>query len=419
MGGLAVFKDPRALLELLKDTYREWSEDQASRLAAALAYYTAFSIAPLLLITIAVAGLVFGREAAQGRIVGQLEGVMGPAAGAIETSLANSQDTGASTLSAIIGLATLIWSASSLFGQLQESLNTIWEVAPDPNAGLVATLRRRFLSMTMVLGVGFVLLVSLVVTAGVSAVGAFFGNLLPGGAFLWEIVNLVLSFLVITLLFAAIYKILPDVTVAWNDVWIGSTVTALLFTVGKLLIGLYLGHVSIGSTFGAAGSLLVFLVWVYYSAQILFFGAEFTQVYARRYGSRIVPAEGAIALTDKARAQQEMPVPETLEKTVEQAPAAQSEGEPAGISATRPSPGHDQRETVNPDGDSTRDRRTVRAKRRSRGDGVTKGAPDVVKKLMWAGVVSGSMAVGALVAHRASAEIWRVIFHEDPPTKDV
>jgi membrane protein len=183
MGGLAVFKDPRALLELLKDTYREWSEDQASRLAAALAYYTAFSIAPLLLITIAVAGLVFGREAAQGRIVGQLEGVMGPAAGAIETSLANSQDTGASTLSAIIGLATLIWSASSLFGQLQESLSTIWEVAPDPNAGLVTTLRRRFLSMTMVLGVGFVLLVSLVVTAGVSAVGAFFGNLLPGAPF--------------------------------------------------------------------------------------------------------------------------------------------------------------------------------------------------------------------------------------------
>jgi hypothetical protein len=196
----------------------------------------------------------------------------------------------------------LIWSASSPFGQLQESLNTIWEVAPDPNAGVLATIKRRFLSMTMVLGVGFVPLVSLVVTAGVSAVRAFFGNLLPGGAFLWQIVNSCLSFAVITLLFAAIYKVLPDVTVAWSDVWIGSAVTALLFTVGKLIIGLYLGHASIGSTFGAAGSLLVFLVWVYYSAQILFFGAEFTQVYARRFGSRIVPAEGAVALTEEGRA---------------------------------------------------------------------------------------------------------------------
>src|SRR4051812_39089126 len=157
MQNLSMFKDPRALLELLKETYHDWSEDKASRLAASLAYYTAFSVAPLLLITIAVAGLVFGREAAQGRIVGQLQGLMGPAAGAIETTLANSQDTSTGTISAIIGFATLIWSASSLFGQLQEALNTIWEVAPDPKASIVATLKRRFLSMTMVLGVGFVL----------------------------------------------------------------------------------------------------------------------------------------------------------------------------------------------------------------------------------------------------------------------
>jgi membrane protein len=386
---LTVFKDPRALFSLLKDTYSDWSEDKASRLAAALAYYTAFSIAPLLLITIAVAGLVFGREAAQGRIVGQLEGVMGPAAGAIETSLANSQDTSAGTLSAIIGLATLVWSASSLFGQLQESLNTIWEVAPDPNAGLVATLRRRFLSMTMVLGVGFVLLVSLVVTAGVSAVGTFFGDLLPGGAFLWQIVNFLLSFAVIMLLFAAIYKVLPDVTVDWSDVWIGSAVTALLFTVGKLLIGLYLGHASIGSTFGAAGSLLVFLVWVEYSAQILFFGAEFTQVYARRYGSRIVPAEGAVALDEESRAQQGMPARETVERA-----AAVQSGH--GLATPLPHQPHaTRRSTGNPldanragvmeSGSRTETNTNSHAvsnatgsghKRRPRGSGGTKGAPN-------------------------------------------
>jgi membrane protein len=433
MHGLAVFKDPRALLELLKEAYRDWSEDKASRLAAALAYYTAFSVAPLLLITIAVAGLVFGREAAQGRILGQLEGLMGPAAGAIETSVANSQDPGAGTLSAIIGIATLIWSASSLFGQLQESLNTIWEVAPDPNAGIVATLKRRFLSMTMVLGVGFVLLVSLVVTAGVAAVGNFFGSLLPGGAFLWQIVNVGLSFAVVTLLFAAIYKVLPDVTVAWGDVWIGSAFTALLFTVGKLLIGLYLGHASVGSTFGAAGSLLVFLVWVYYSAQILFFGAEFTQVYARRYGSRIVPAEGAVALTEETRAQQGMPARET----VEQAAAAQSGREPTAVRQSRSgetrSHGTDapvhangavvgangRKAEASADGHAIGNRGGSNNKRRPRGSGGTKGAPNTVKKLMWAGVVSGAMAVGTLAARRASAEIWRGIFHEDPPSKDI
>jgi membrane protein len=414
MHGLAVFKDPRALLELLKEAYHDWSEDKASRLAAALAYYTAFSVAPLLLITIAVAGLAFGREAAQGRIVGQLQGLMGPAAGAVETALANAQDPGAGALSAIIGLATLIWSASNLFGQLQETLNTIWEVAPDPDAGIVATLKRRFLSMTMVLGVGFILLVSLVVTAGVAVAGNFFSSVLPGGAVLWQVVNFSLSFAVTTLLFAAIYKVLPDVTIAWSDVWIGSAVTALLFTVGKLLIGLYLGHASVGSTFGAAGSLLVFLVWVYYSAQILFFGAEFTQVYARRYGSRIVPAEGAVAVTEEARAQQGMPDRES----VEQAAATRSGHEsPAASAPDRP--GKAASDGTGALAAGRGNGAEASTKRRPRGSGGTKGAPDAVKKLMWAGVVSGSMAIGTLAAHRASAEIWRAIFHEDPPTRDV
>src|SRR5215207_1249297 len=173
MQALQLFKDPRALFAVLKETYSDWSEDKATRLAAALAYYTAFSIAPLLLISISVAGLVFGREAAQGQVFAQLQGLLGAdAAETIQTSIAKSQGTGASTFSAIIGIAMLIWSASGLFSQLQDALNTIWEVAPDPNAGMLATVKRRFLSMTMVLGIGFLLLVSLVLSAGIAAVGS-------------------------------------------------------------------------------------------------------------------------------------------------------------------------------------------------------------------------------------------------------
>jgi membrane protein len=434
MDGLALVKNPRALLAILKETYGDWSEDKASRLAAALAYYTAFSVAPLLLISIAVAGLVFGREAAQGQIFAQLNGLLGTdGASAIQTGIANSDKAGAGTFSAIIGIATLIWSASALFGQLQDSLNTIWEVQPDPKAGLVTTVKRRFLSMTMVLGIAFVLLVSLVLSAGLSAVGGLLGDVLPGGNIIWQGVNFLVSFAIVTALFAAMYKVLPDATIDWSDVWIGAAVTALLFTIGKVLIGLYLGHASIGSTFGAAGSLLVFLVWVYYSAQILFFGAEFTQVYARRYGSRIVPADGAVALTDEARAQQGIPEREKLEQAAAlqagDAPVAsngrsravngQHAGEPKHATAVV---GRTNGKDSVVSAEAERGKMSVAPRsgeRKPRGSGGTKGAPDAVKKLMWAGVVSGTMAVGTIAARRASAEIWRGIFHEEPPTKDV
>jgi hypothetical protein len=256
---------------------------------------------------------------------------------------------------------------------------------------------------------------------------------LPGGNVVWQVLNFVVSFGVVTALFAAIYKVLPDAEIAWSDVWVGAAVTALLFAVGKLLIGLYLGHASVGSTFGAAGSLLVFLVWVYYSAQILLFGAEFTQVYARRYGSRIVPSEGAVALTDEARAQQGIPEREQ----VEQAAAMQSAAEPimAGVRSNGQNgrrAGAARRAAViqhSPNGNGRMARADGEAgkmsvapadrKPRQRGSGGTKGAPDTVKKLMWAGVVSGTLAVGTMAARRASAEIWRGIFHEDPPTKNV
>lgn len=432
MKGTEVVTNPRALFDVLKESYSEWSEDQAARLAAALAYYTAFSIAPLLLLIISIAGLVFGREAAQGQVFAQLQGLLGPdAASAIQEGIANSSDPGAGTISVIIGLVTLIWSASNVFSQLQDALNTIWEVKADPDAGILTTVRRRFLSMTMVLGIGFLLLVSLMVSAGVAAVGAFFSGVLPGGAVVWQALNFLLSFGVVALLFAAIYKVLPDVTISWSDVWIGAAVTALLFTVGKLLIGLYLGHASVGSTFGAAGSLLVFLVWVYYSSQILFFGAEFTQVYARRYGSRIVPAEGAVPLTAEARAEQGIPKDEHVEQ------AARANGQPKTskepVVAGRANGAHTNGHAVlstqgasNGAAHAESQKMTTRAAKQAggaspqpAGEGGTKGAPDAVKKAMWAGLVAGSVAAGALAARTASATIWRSVFHEDPPTKNV
>ncbi|HZO24888.1 MAG TPA: YihY/virulence factor BrkB family protein [Chloroflexota bacterium] len=431
MQAFSLLKDPRALFGVLKETYSEWSEDKAARLAAALAYYTAFSIAPLLLIAISVAGLVFGREAAEGQVVAQLQGLLGPeAAETLQTSIAQSQDTGASTLSAIVGIAMLVWSASNVFSQLQDALNTIWEVAPDPNAGMVATVKRRFLSMTMVLGIGFLLLVSLVLTAAVSAVGNLLAGFLPGGELLWQGVNFLLGFAVVALLFAAIYKVLPDAEVEWSDVWVGAVVTSFLFTVGRILIGLYLGHASVGSTFGAAGSLLVFLVWVYYSAQILFFGAEFTQVYAQKYGSRIKPSEGAVGVTEETRAEQGIPSQETLQQSSAEkagrapvAAAVASNSQANGSVVRAPVNG---RATDNGHANGVAHAAARPGKqgqnagqKRPRGSGGTKGAPDAVKKLMWTGLVTGSIAGGAIVARRASAEIWRGIFHEDPPTKNV
>ncbi|MCC7368498.1 MAG: YihY family inner membrane protein [Chloroflexi bacterium] len=444
MDTLAVLRDPKGLLALLKETFNDWSEDKAANLAAALAYYTAFSIAPLLLISIVVAGLFFGREAAQGQIFGQLEGLLGPeAAGVIQTSVANSQQSGASTLSAIIGVVTLIWSASSLFAQLQDALNTIWEVKPDPRAGWLAFIKRRFLSMTLVLGIAFVLLVSLVLSAGLAAVGGLLGNVLPGGNVFWQAVNFVISFALVTGLFAAIYKVLPDATINWSDVWIGAAFTAFLFTAGKLVIGLYLGHASIGSTFGAAGSLLVFLVWVYYSAQILFFGAEFTQVYARKYGSRIVPAPGAVALDPQDRAQQGIPHENTAPKHAaarerqealagagagsrrENGKAVAPDGRPNGRPNARANGSAYRRGAARAPGDYATTKHAQAHLRRGAGgpapggSGGSNGAPGAVKKLLWAGLVSGSLAVGAVAARRASAEIWRGVFHQEPPTRNV
>ncbi len=298
----------KKLFTLFKKAFAEWQEDKASRLAAALAYYTIFSLAPLLVIVIAVAGLVFGQAAAQGAIVDQMSGLVGQqGAQQIQTMIQNASRPGTGILATVIGIVILLLGASGVFGQLQDAMNTIWEVKPKPGRGLMGMIKDRFLSFTMVLGIGFMLMVSLVVGAALAAFGQLLIGFFPGAQVIMQIINFLISFIVTTFLFVLFFKYLPDAKIAWRDVILGSAVTALLFDIGRLAIGLYLGNSNVGTAFGAAGSLIVLFVWVYYSSQILFFGAEFTQVYANEYGKGIVPADNAVRVTDEDRAQQGIP----------------------------------------------------------------------------------------------------------------
>ncbi|MBD2022271.1 YihY/virulence factor BrkB family protein [Leptolyngbya sp. FACHB-36] len=297
------------VFKLVKDTFTEWNEDKVPLWAAALAYYTVFSLAPLLLIAIAIAGSIFGDDAARGQIVGQIQGLVGrEGAEVIQGMIQNTQKPGSGGLVAtIIGVVTLIFGATGVFGQLQDALNTIWEVKPKPGLGVRSFVQSRFLSFAMVLVLGFLLLVSLVLSAVLAGIGNFFGNFVPGYVLVGQVLNFVLSFGVVTLLFASIYKFLPDVDIPWKDLWVGSAVTALLFNFGKFLIGLYLGSSSVGSTYGAAGSLVVILIWVFYSAQIILFGAEFTQVYAKYRGSDLPPSKHAVRINKGNPDRDEMP----------------------------------------------------------------------------------------------------------------
>jgi membrane protein len=286
---------------LIKETVKDWSDDNATRLAAALAYYSILSLAPLLVVAVSVAGLVFGDEAARGQIAEEISRFVGPQAGeGIQLVLQHARGPEAGIVGSTVGLAVLLFGASGVFTELQSALNTIWQVEPKPGRGVWGIIRDRFFSFTMVLGVAFLLLVSLALTAALSAVGAFFSSRLPGGETLWQIINFGVSLGVITLLFALIFKVIPDVKIGWQDVWPGALFTALLFTLGKFGLGLYLGRESVTSPYGAAGSIIVFVIWVYYAAQIMFLGAEFTQVYALHRGKRLPPTKNAIPKPDPA-----------------------------------------------------------------------------------------------------------------------
>ena len=301
--------------QISKDTASEFMEDGVPRLAAALAYYAMFSIGPLLVIVIAVAGLFLEKGAVRQEVIQQVQSMIGPKAAETVQSMFSTQQHQSSVIATILGTIALVFGASGVFGQLQDALNTIWEVKPKPGQGIWGFIRNRFLSFGMVLGIGFLLLVSMVITTALEAFSGQINHWLPMPDFVAKALHFVISFGVITLLFAMIFRFLPDATVKWRDVWVGAMGTALLFTIGKFLIGMYLGRQSTSSAYGAAGSVIVILLWVYYSSLILFAGAEFTQVYARKTGSEIAPSPNAVPVSEEARSQQGIPHKEAVSKT--------------------------------------------------------------------------------------------------------
>jgi membrane protein len=280
--GVRLFFRPRAIFALLKIAYLEWSKDKAPRMGAALAYYTIFSLAPLLIIAVAIAGLAFGMQAAQGEIAGQIQGLVGrDGAKTVEAMIQSAHKPVHGVIGSMIGVFALFLGASGIFCEMQDALNSIWHVGPDTKAGILSLIKARFLSFGMVLGIGFLLLVSLLLSALLAAVTKYLGSVLPIPAVLFESLDFLLSLLFTTVLFAMIFKLLPNTKIAWSDVWTGAALTSLLFTAGKFIIGFYIGKSVGASAYGAAGSLVVVVAWIYYSALILYFGAEFTRVYAR------------------------------------------------------------------------------------------------------------------------------------------
>jgi membrane protein len=285
--------------QILRETFQEWREDKVPRLGAALAYYSIFSLAPLLIIAVTAASWFYREDAIRGQLAIQLEGLLGrQGATMVEQMINNVNTTGQGRLATWLGIAALLFGATGAVVALKDAMNTIWGVMPSPDRGWWGTIRDRLLSLAIVLAVGFLLLTSLVLTAVLNALSALAVDWIPAWLPQARLTNLFVSFVVITLLFAMIFKWLPDVIIGWRDVWVGAVITALLFMAGKELIGMYLGRAGPGSAYGAAGSLVIVLLWTYYSAQILFLGAEFTQVYARRKGSRTAPRPGAMLITE-------------------------------------------------------------------------------------------------------------------------
>jgi membrane protein len=300
-------KEKKGIFNFLKTTVEEWLAEGPFDLAAALAYYTLFSLSPLLIILTGIVGLLAGQETARNYIYSSLSDMVGQQSARAALDMmqkANEQNSG--LVATIIGVALLLFGAGGVVGQIQSSLNTIWGVKTKTQSGIWRILRARFVSYAMLLAIGFLLLVSLVVTTAISAFSDYLSGMLPGIELIWPAVDILISFGFVIILFALIYKFLPDVRIAWRDVWIGAGLTAFLFSVGKFLIGLYLGKSAVTATYGAAGSLVTILLWVYYSSLIFFFGAEVTRVYATQYGSGLKPTEIAATTEDGRKKEKEI-----------------------------------------------------------------------------------------------------------------
>ncbi|MGI9072016.1 MAG: YihY/virulence factor BrkB family protein [Bryobacteraceae bacterium] len=274
-------------ISLFKETYAKWSEHHAPRLGASVAFYSILSFAPLLVLITAVIAIVFGHESAQGALVNEARQLIGNrGAEIVQTSLKNAQKPASGVFASVVAFVTLLLGASGVFTELQDALNVIWDVKGQSSSGLFGMIKQRLFSFGMVLSIGFLLLVSLILSAGLAYIGRSFGQLVPMPPFILQAINFVISFGVIAVLFGLMFKYVPAAKIPWRDVLVGAVGTALLFTIGKQLLGLYLGKASVGSTYGAAGSLVAVIVWIYYSAQIFFFGAEFTRVYGEVHGAK-------------------------------------------------------------------------------------------------------------------------------------
>ncbi|HEV8377828.1 MAG TPA: YihY/virulence factor BrkB family protein [Tepidisphaeraceae bacterium] len=291
--------------QTLKDTLHEWADDKVPRLSAALAFYTMLSLAPLLIISFKIVSLIMRGKGTGQQIENYLADVSSPqAAETFKQILEKGQQPSAGLVATLVSVVILLFSASGVFGELQTSMHEVWEIAPRPNRGIMATIKERFFSMTLVLGVAFLLLVSLIISTVLSTMSK---HLMPSQSFFWQSVNFIVSLAIITCLFALIFKYLPDAVVRWKYVWIGAAVTAVLFTIGKWFLAIYLAHGTTASVFGAMGSLVALLIWVYYSSQIFFFGGELIQVYAAQEGHPIRPDETAMHIDNAAGKDQEKP----------------------------------------------------------------------------------------------------------------
>jgi membrane protein len=286
---------PSTFFSLLKQTFKGWQKDNATVWCAALAYFTIFSLGPLLLIVISITGLVFSKTSAENNIYTQIQALLGSGgANMIETIIHHAKKPTAGIYGTVIGTITLMLGAVGMFGQLQQMLNTIWGVTQKPKSGMIGLVKSRLLNFSMIGVIAFLLLVSLVASTVIAGVGTYLGRLLPFSSIILEICNFLLSFIIISILFAFILKVLPDVEIKWKNTWVGAVVTSLLFTIGKAVIGIYIGHSGLSSEYGAAASLVILLLWVYYSSQILFFGAEFTKFYTLWQGYTIVPSQYSV-----------------------------------------------------------------------------------------------------------------------------
>lgn len=308
-----------AAFRILKDTFTSFLEDRALKFSASLSYYTTFSLAPLLLLMISLAGVFFGREAIQGQIFGEINGLIGnQAAAQIQEIIKNMELSGETTTAVIIGGITLLIGATSVFGEIQDSINIIWRVKAKPKRGWLKLIKDRLLSSSLIVGLGFLLIVSLVINGALAALNDWLKYYFPNvTVFIFQVSSVLMSFIVITTLFGVIFKVLPDAKIAWKDVRAGAFFTACLFMLGRFLIGLYIEYSGTGTAYGAAGSLIVILVWVYYTAAILYFGAEFTRVYAEYIGARIEPADYAVYVEQKEKEKDVVVLPETAKPDAE------------------------------------------------------------------------------------------------------